>query len=988
VRVNVPRLYRSQDEQSRIESTLSKRDGITAVYANPLTANVLILFDPAISTETLIKDLGLVHRVEPVAQQARSAQVKTSYAGKKKSDRPMQEQQREMYPSWHLRRAEEAIAEHQSSMEHGLSSATVEKRLRYGYNRLPAPQVRSSLDILLSQFQSLPVLLLGISAGLSLVTGGLAEALTIGAVLLMNGGIGFVTERRAESTIASLSELVDDVVPVLRNGKAMMVQATHIVPGDILMLAPGVRVAADARLIKANALMLDESALTGESHFVLKQSDALTRQVALADRSNMAYMGTAVAAGSGLAVVVGTGLHTEIGAIQSLMNVTEPPKTPIQKQLDHLGNRLVKISVGVCAGVFIIGILRGNSLLKMLKASISLAIAAVPEGLPTVATTSLARGLRIMRDKQMLIRRLQAVETLGAIHTICLDKTGTLTLNRMCAMAMQAGNRHYELKNGAMRWRNHVLQDKDTVQIARLLQVCVLCNELVVQNGHAPSSLQNGSATENALVELAASAGIQVEQLRNRYPILHATLRAEGRNYMKTVHAMPPAQGRQFVAVKGSPLEVLALCGQLQDGDRVIDLTEHARTEIAHQNEWMAKKQLRVLGFAYAEMPVSSLDIGSDEAASARLIWLGLVGLADPLRTGADKVIDDLHHAGIHTKMITGDQRTTAYAIGKSLKMAEGRKPHVLDTEMLDRIDHQASQTLVSEADIFARVSPARKLQIVNLLQESGEVVAMTGDGINDGPALRASNVGIAMGLHGTDLARSAADVVLMNDKLESILEAIREGRTITTNIEKSLHFLISSNFSEILVVLSAISTVGAAPLSPMQLLWINLLTDVLPAIAFASEPAESDLMQRPPREIGKPLIGGRELKRYGVEGGYLAGGAMGSYLYGLLRYGNGTQASTLTFNTLVLGQLLHALSCRSEHRGVFSHATAGKNNQMNLAIGGSIALQVVANFIPGLRRFLGLSTMTLTDMAVTCAGAAIPMLLTDASKKDRDASQ
>jgi Ca2+-transporting ATPase len=500
----------------------------------------------------------------------------------------------------------------------------------------------------------------------------------------------------------------------------------------------------------------------------------------------------------------------------------------------------------------------------------------------------------------------------------------------------------------------------------------------VAKNNGAASSVFNGSATENALIDLALNAGVSVPEMLDRYTLAHAELRSEGRNYMKTVHALPGSDHRYLVAIKGSPVEVLGLCASLQCGEEIVQLTQEIRADLLRQNERMAEKQLRVLGFAYAEAAApDNGDIGRD-----KLVWVGLVGLADPLRAGAEKVIEEFHRAGIRTTMVTGDQSTTAYAIGESLHLNSGSDLHILDSEHMEKTEPDQLKALVAQADIFARVSPARKLQIVQALQQSGEVVGMTGDGINDGPALQAADVGIAMGLQGTDLARSAADVVLEDDRLETILEAIREGRTITKNIEKALHFLISSNLSEILVVLGAISAGAPAPLTPMQLLWLNLLSDVLPAIALAAEPAESDLMRQPPRDAAKPMIGKNELKRYAREGACLTGGALAAYFYGIARYGPGPRAGTIAFNSLILGQLLHALSCGSERHGVFAARQSMRNDRLDAAIGASVGLQVLANILPGLRKWLGIAPIGIADIAATLAGAGIPLLLNEAAKK------
>jgi Ca2+-transporting ATPase len=970
IRIRCPSLYRSRSEKLRIEKSLSSCKNITSVYANPLTARVLVLFDAPDPPAEIFSSLGLPATEPAGISSANGApgigriqkQPLPSPAGRTKAEicPPW-----ENYPAWHLRDADAALAFHDSSRQTGLSSAIAAQRLQQGLNVLPQPPVRSSFQILLDQFKSLPVLLLGVSAGLSILTGGFSEALAIIAVLALNGAIGFITERRAEAAIASLSELIDDVVPVLRDGKITHVAVSHVAVGDMLLLAPGTHVAADARLVQANGLTINESALTGESMPVTKSNTALSAPLPLADRINMAYRGTAVSTGTGFAVVVGTGRNTEIGAIQELMVKTEHPKTPIQKQLDQLGNQLVKASSGICVGVFALGLLRGYGGLQMLKVSISLAIAAVPEGLPAVATTSLARGIRLMRERHMLIRRLQAVETLGAIQTICLDKTGTLTMNRMSAVEVQAGPRHFEVNNGMLSQ-----VDPSDPDLMRLLQVCVLCNEAAFSK-EASDSSGNGSSTERALLDLAIKCGVPIGEMRARYTLQKTELRAEGRNYMTTVQANPDSRG-QFMAVKGSPVEVLNMCQYLQSGGQLVALDDNMKTEILRKNEQTAERQLRVLGFAYTETP---------QAEPSDLVWVGLVGLADPLRPGVKDLISSFQSAGIRTVMVTGDQATTAYAIGSTLRLNHGEELRVLSSEQMEQMDPDTLRAMAETVDIFARVSPSHKLHIVQALQGHAKTIAMTGDGVNDGPALQVADVGIAMGYAGTDLARSAADVILMEDKLETVLEAIRQGRAISENIRKSLHFLLSSNLSEIVVVLGGVTMGTGSPLTPMQLLWLNLLTDVLPGIALAAEPPESDVMKLQPRNPAKPIVGKDELKRYAREASVLAGGALGAYAYGLMRYGPGAHSSTIAFNTLILGQLLHALSCRSDRYSIFSSGPGGRNRELERAIGVSVALQLVANLIPGLRRLLGIAPMNVMDILATLAGAGVPLLVNEADK-------
>lgn len=968
MRLNIPGLYRAPQVVPDIEAALTRHAKVSEVHANPLTARVLILFDPGVSAEQLLDELALTPVPPPAPAPAR--QPRAGPQQRPRSAPPTAP----MYAPWHLREVDEALAFFDSTPQRGLSDEEAAHRLEAGANMLTQQKPVSSLEILLNQFKSPPVVLLGVSAVISVATGGLAEAAAIAAVLVLNGGIGFVTERRAESTIASLAELIDDVVLVLRSGELRQIEAASVVPGDVLVLTPGVRVAADARLLEANGLALDESALTGESVPSHKVNAVLPGPAPLAERHNMAYRGTAVATGEGRALVVGTGDRTEVGAIQALSAGTERPKTPIQLQLEQLGNQLVVASSAACAGIFALGLLRGYNWLTILKTSLSLAIAAVPEGLPAAATTSLARGLRRMRERDVLMRSLHSVENIGAIDTICLDKTGTLTLNRMSAVSLRTVGHTLAATGPDGPLTLAGAPPEAQAELLRLLQVCILCNQ-AGQNGNG-NGAPDGSPTESALLELAQRAGLAPDELRRQYALRQTQLRAEGRNHMRTIH-LQPDRHQCLIAVKGAPGEVLGMASHYMAGDALRELDNDTRALIAAQNEEMAQHQLRVLGFGYAETE----QMPDGACAAPPLTWIGLVGMADPLRPGVERTIERFHAAGIRTIMLTGDQATTAYEIGSALHLNNGADINIVDSEQLARTAPDQLQAVTANAHIFARVSPSHKLQIVRALQDSGRTVAMTGDGINDGPALRAADVGIAMG-GGTDVALSVADIALKHDDLDTLLDAVSQGRTISANIGKSLHFLLSSNLSEILVVLGGVVLGRGQPLTPLQLLWLNLLSDLLPAIALAAEPAEDDVMTRPPRAAGEPIVGRAQMWRYAREGGWLAGGALGAYLAGAARYGHGARAGTMAFNAMVLGQLLHAVSCRSDRHRAFVDPGLAHNRELNLAIGGSLALQVLANVVPGLRRLLGIVPMGPADILVTLAGAGAPLLANEWAKR------
>jgi len=791
-------------------------------------------------------------------------------------------------------------------------------------------------------------------------------------VVGLNATIGFISESGAERTIASITGPEQRHANVIRDGVPSVIAAAEVVPGDVLLLAPGNFVPADARVVDARELTVDESALTGESFPVRKNPAPLDGELPLADRANMAFMGTIVGGGSAVAVAVATGTQTEIGHIQAMVTEARPPETPMQRQLDRLGNQMVWLSLGICGAVFGIGLARGLGLLPMLRGAVSLAVAAVPEGLPTVATTTLALGLRAMRRRGVLIRHLDAVETLGAVQVICLDKTGTLTLNRMSVVAAHAGGRVCNAEAFPRSDPASALDVRAGDEWLRLAQVAALCNETEVSVAGSGYTLK-GSATESALMRLALAAGVRLAELRTCWPLTTTDYRAEGRNFMRTIHE--DDAGRCLIAVKGSPAEVLAMChAMLLDGVRV-PLGDAEREAILAANESMTGESLRVLGFAYAES-----DTAGDSEPGA-LTWLGLAGLADPVRPNVPELIARFHEAGIRTAMITGDQSGTAYAVARSLGLSGERRTEILDSTALESIDFEVMGSLAQRVDVFSRVSPAHKLQIVRALQRAGLVVAMTGDGINDGPALRAADIGVAMGTAGTEVAHSVADVILEDDRIETMIVAVAEGRRIYDNIRKSIHFLAATNLSEIAVMLASVAAGLGSPLNAMQLLWINLLSDVLPALALAMEPAEPDVLRRPPRDPQRPIIGREDFARYGTESLIISAGALANLGIGLARYGPGPRASTMAFMSLTLAQLMHAWSCRSERHGVFSGERLPPNRVLDAAVTASMGLQVLTTFVPGLRGLLGTAPLGIADWIAVGTGALAPFVANEALK-------
>ncbi len=876
--------------------------------------------------------------------------------------------------------AERIVARSATSLRSGLSSAAAVRRLeQYGLNLLPEAASRSQLAILLDQLSSTPILLLIAAGAVSILTGGAADAAIILGVVGLNAAIGYTTESQSERTINSLKKVVTPLALVVRDGRPQEIPAHQVAVGDMLVLRPGSYVPADGRLVEVDRLSVDESTLTGESLPVGKIVQRLPDDdLPLSDRVNMVYMGTLVTGGQGRALVVATGQFTEIGRIQALAAGAQAPRTPMQRQLDGMGRQLAVLVGGACVVVFGIGLLRGYPLIGMLQTSIALAVAAVPEGLPAIATTILAFGIARMRKQHVLIRRLDAVETLGCVGAICLDKTGTLTLNRMSVVAAQAAGRTFEIRSNSFWENNNRIEPTVVPELARLLELGVLCSETLVEDRDG-SHVLTGSPTENALVGLAISANLNVMQLRASHPVVKVTLRSEDRSYMSTLHRrILTHDAPEFLTeVKGSPEQVLARCTRQLKGGNLVELTADERRAIETENERMAGRALRVLGCACRE---DALEPANEDNHDG-LIWLGLVGLADPVRSGVEEVIHGFHRAGIDTVMITGDQSPTAYAIGRELNLSRNNSLQIVDSTQLANLDPDILKGLAQKVDVFARVSPAHKLQIVRALQQAGKVVAMTGDGINDGPALKAADIGIAMGTAGTDVAREVADVILQDDELATMLVATRQGRTIYNNIRKAVHFLLSTNFSEVFVTFAAMAAGLGQPLSAKQLLWINLVSETSLGLALALEPPEPGVMEQLPRDPSEPIVRPVDLKRMGFESLTLSAGALGAYGYGVARYGMGPRAGTLGFTALISGQILHALSSRSEKYSIFDFAPREPNPVLTLTVIGSLALQVGVFLVPWLRNLLGITTINLTDSLVIGAGALAPLLINESAK-------
>ncbi len=943
VRLRVASLQGQHHLASSLVERMATDTAVRGVQANAITGSLLVRFDPArLDTRRLT---ALVRR--------HSRELGNGHNG----------HHPEAETAWHTLPPGDVVRRLATSPHQGLSSAEAITRLdTLGGNRLPVPQPKTSLEILAGHVSSLPVLLLGGAAVLSIASGAPLEAAAILAVIAANGAIGYFTERRVERILTSLQNSRELRAFVRRDGVELALPAHSVVPGDVLLLKAGHDVPADARVVDGDGLTVDESALTGESVPVGKQAAAVfSSNGALAERANMVYAGTVVTEGSATAVVTATGRHTELGRIRALVAETSSPSTPLERQLEQAGRRLVGLSLGACAAVLGLGVLRGVPVLEMLRSAVSLAVAAVPEGLPAVATTTLALGVDRMMKRGTLVRRLAAVESLGAITVICVDKTGTLTENRMTVDSWWAAGREYGRGDALAAER------AGDPALARAMSIAVLCNEAELAAGNGTGM---GSSTESALLEAALEAGVDYRVERPRYPLRSVRPRGDGQHWMATIHQLDGGMdsGSTLIMMKGAPEQVLARAdGWIREG-RHAPLTAADKRDISAMNDRIAARGLRMLGLAFKTVRAA-------EAPSYQGFTLaGLVALTDPIRPGVPEAIRACRTAGIRPVVLTGDHARTAAAVYGELGRGLGRAK-VFDASHVGELGADELGALVREIDVFARVSPRDKYRIVRALQAAGEVVAMTGDGINDAAALRAADIGVAMGARGTDVARDVADVVLVGDDFDGIVAAIEQGRTIHANIGKSLRFLLSTNVSEILVTLGGLALGIPRPMSAIQFLWINLLSDVAPALALAVEPAEADVMTRAPRDPAAPMLARPALFEIGRDASMLAVTALAAHGVGLARYGPGPHATSVAFSTLTTAQLLHALTYRSGVAG--SRVLFG-------TVAATIGLQMGAMIVPPLRSVLGLTPLGLGDWGLVLGGAALPFVAKEIGRRNR----
>ncbi len=844
---------------------------------------------------------------------------------------------------WHALSAADALARHEVHPEHGLTEEEAAARLaRHGPNRLREQPGRSALTRFFSQLKE-PLVLVLIGAGL--VTAGLGEwvdSSVIFGVVLVNAAIGYLQEGKAEAALAALARALATEVTVLRSGRRRRMDAAHLVPGDVVWLAAGDKVPADARIVSARQMRTIEATLTGEAAPVDKHHEPLPVDTLLADRRNMAYAGTTVVAGQGHGLIVATADATETGRISGLIAGAPQIATPLTKKMGEFAGLLLWVILGLAALTFVIGVWRGEAMADMMVAAVALAVGAIPEGLPAAMSITLAIGVGRMAKRRAIIRHLPAVEALGSTTVICSDKTGTLTENAMTVTEVWAGGESFAVSGTGYTPEGEIRrQDGSAGSPSPTLKETVLagalCNDAALYHEHR-QWLITGDPTEAALLVLARKGGLDETTLRNLFPRKDELPFESARQTMATLHEV---EGRPLAYVKGALEKLLPACRVMLDAGGRETVLDAASLEAATRQ--MAARGLRVLALARRSMAAgTALDEG---AIAGDLVFLGLVGMIDPPRTRAAAAVRTCHAAGIVVKMITGDHAETARAIAGQIGIVKDAvAAEVLTGRDLASLDDTALRAAAGRVNVFARVEPEQKLRLVRALQAEGEVVAMTGDGVNDAPALKQADIGIAMGLGGTDVAKEAAAMVLTDDNFATIEAAVEEGRGIYDNLVKFITWTLPTNFGEGLVILAAIVAGVTLPITPLQILWINMTTAVLLGLPLAFEPAERGIMQRPPRPPAAPVLDGVLIGRVILVGVLMLAGSFGMFLLALERGQGMAEARTIAMNVFVAIEIVYLFNCRSLRLPVTAVA-AFSNPWVWAGAGLQIALQMAITY-------------------------------------------
>lgn len=887
--------------------------------------------------------------------------------------------------NWYRLSDKDALGTLNSNLEQGLSQDEAQKRLeQYGPNELIDRGLKSPWKILWEQLTGLMVLILLAAALISGLLGEFKDLIVIMVIVVLNAVLGFSQEYRAEKAMAALKKMAVPKVRVRRGSHVVEIPAQDLVPGDIILLEAGNTVPADARVLESINLRALEAVLTGESEPVEKTVQTIDRDnVQVGDQHNMLFMGTVISFGRGSAIVTSTGMQTELGKIADLIQSVQGEMTPLQKKLDQLGKGLALAALGIVVLVFVSGLITGEEIGYMFQTSIALAVAVIPEGLPAVVTIALALGAQRMLKRQALIRKLPAVETLGSVTVICSDKTGTLTENKMTVTVLDVAENRLDFSETLRGYSPSITADErehpvlfTSNAVAILLTGGALCNDAILETSpQDPTSFSTvGDPTEGALVIAAARVGLQKSDLEKALPRVAELPFDSDRKRMTTIHqsagSMPvllqpvwqehQKTGRTFknlAITKGAVDSLLEVCSRVWHNGAVIPLDEQWLERIRHANDGMAQNGMRVLGLAFRSL--DSLENTSEiDVVETDMVFVGMFGMIDPARPEAKDAVAVARSAGIHTMMITGDHPLTAVHIAKNLGITDNDQ--IITGKELAVIEMPELERRINDVSVFARVSPEHKMKIITALQNRGNVVAMTGDGVNDAPALKKADIGVAMGITGTDVSKEASDMVLLNDNFSTIVAAVEEGRRIFDNIRKFIKYTMTSNFGEIVTMLAAPLIGMPIPLIPLQVLWINLVTDGLPGLALSVEQPDRNTMKRPPYNPQESIFG-RGLIRDVLWIGFLMGAV--SLLAGLQFYRGGEDSwRTMVFTTLTLAQMGNALATRSEHESLFRLGLLS-NKSMILSVSLTFVLQLVLIYVPFFQNIFRTVALTASEL-------------------------
>ena len=880
---------------------------------------------------------------------------------------------------------DEVIQTLQTSRQ-GLEDREAKSRLaKFGYNELVAEKKTSPFKILIRQFTGILIIILIIATIFSAAIGELVDAIVILAIVVAAAVLGFTQEYRAERSLEALKKMLSPTITVVRDGKEKKIPSKDLVPGDAILLEAGDRVPADARLIEIANLQVDEASLTGESAPVAKELDPLPEDTYLADRKNIVFSGTTITYGRGKAVVTATGMDTEFGKIAKEVTAVVEEKTPLEKRSENIGKWLGALCLAVCffvAGFGILrkylleGILTEDFVLEMILFGVALAVAAVPEALPAIVTGALAIGMREMAKENALVRRMPAVETLGCTTVICSDKTGTLTKGEMTVRRIYVDGRMIDVSGVGYEPKGELHVEGTRVDLREgalplLLKSSVLCSDAKLEQAEGGWCIR-GDPTEGALVVLAEKASFRQDDVRSRHPRLGEVPFSSERKRMSTVHSMP--EGRRIICMKGAPEVVLERCSFISVKGRIEKLTASRKEELLKINEKMAGDALRVLGVAYKELP-ETITVFNDESLEKDMIFIGLVGMIDPPREEATKAIKVCKKVKMKPIMITGDHKLTAVAIAKEMGIFE-EGDMALTGDELEKMSDEEFEQIVDKVTVYARVCPTHKLRIVKAWKKKGQVVAMTGDGVNDAPAVKNADIGIAMGITGTEVTKEVADMVLADDNFATIVKAIERGRWIFDNIKKFLTYLLQCNLIEIVVIGGGVLLGLPLPLVPAQILWVNLTTDGAPALALGVSPPDPDIMRRPPRDP-KETVFTKEVKIILTAIPLILSPIL------LLAFINDLALSVeegraTLFLIFVFFELVVALNCRSLTHSIFK---AKPHKSLWLAVLSSALLTLAVILIPGIRDAFGVAMPTISDITLAAIVSLLPLILLEVLK-------